>query len=409
MQEPQETWVPSLGREDPLEEEMATHSSFLAWRIPWTAEPGGLQSMGSQRVGHEWATEHTFLAWGTVGYLGAGFISALIFAAFITVPSVYPRELAFIDSWKQQNDLPQSARSRPGGEKWSFVRSSYLQGQGSPGPSGPRPEDASSPKERDWLLREPFGRAPRLPERSRKWGHERPPASVRQDTSFHLPAAPLCPAEGQGLRPSWPKLEMQTWQLEDGSAVCERKHFCLETRVHAQGLITGCWAVGGMCCVSWKTRRGLFLFYFFPASEHAPGQRAARGRNALHFNPTGADPSSPATQKDCHPLSSAAQPAWRGSSQRPLEEGAWEAWEAGQPRKDPVYRGFWLTRTDPRLGSCGHCLRESPRWITPQTRVSQPRTVSGYEGETRKIGRLRRMGRGGGWGQGAWERPEGEL
>ena len=48
-----ETWVQSLDREDPLEKEMATHSSTLAWRIPWTEEPGGLQSMGSQRVGHD--------------------------------------------------------------------------------------------------------------------------------------------------------------------------------------------------------------------------------------------------------------------------------------------------------------------------------------------------------------------
>ena len=48
-----ETWVRSLGREDPLEEGMATHSSILAWRIPRTAEPGGLQSMGSQRVGRD--------------------------------------------------------------------------------------------------------------------------------------------------------------------------------------------------------------------------------------------------------------------------------------------------------------------------------------------------------------------
>ena len=49
----QETWARSLGREDPLEKEMATDSSILAWRIPWTEEPGGLQSMGSQRVGHD--------------------------------------------------------------------------------------------------------------------------------------------------------------------------------------------------------------------------------------------------------------------------------------------------------------------------------------------------------------------
>ena len=49
----QETWVQSLGLEDPLEKEMATHSSTLAWKIPWTEEPGRLQSMGSQRVGHD--------------------------------------------------------------------------------------------------------------------------------------------------------------------------------------------------------------------------------------------------------------------------------------------------------------------------------------------------------------------
>ena len=48
----QETWVPSLGQEDTLEEGMATHFSILAWRIPWTEEAGGLQSVGSQRVGH---------------------------------------------------------------------------------------------------------------------------------------------------------------------------------------------------------------------------------------------------------------------------------------------------------------------------------------------------------------------
>ena len=46
----QETWVQSLGQEDPLKEEMAAHSGILAWRIPWAEEPGGLQSMGSQRV-----------------------------------------------------------------------------------------------------------------------------------------------------------------------------------------------------------------------------------------------------------------------------------------------------------------------------------------------------------------------
>ena len=56
-----ETRVRSLGREDPLEKEMATHSSILAWRIPWTENPGGLQSMGLQRVGHDWVTSLTYL------------------------------------------------------------------------------------------------------------------------------------------------------------------------------------------------------------------------------------------------------------------------------------------------------------------------------------------------------------
>ena len=54
----QETWVQSLGQKDSLEKEMASHSSILAWRIPRTEEPGGLQSMGSQRVKHDWVTKH---------------------------------------------------------------------------------------------------------------------------------------------------------------------------------------------------------------------------------------------------------------------------------------------------------------------------------------------------------------
>ena len=58
MQEKQEMQVQSLDWEDTLEEEMATHSSILAWRIPWTEESGKLQSMGLQRVGHDWAYKH---------------------------------------------------------------------------------------------------------------------------------------------------------------------------------------------------------------------------------------------------------------------------------------------------------------------------------------------------------------
>ena len=63
----QETWVQSLGLEDPLEKGMATHSSILAWRIPGTEEPGGLQSMGLQRVGHNLAVNCIFdTAWVSI-------------------------------------------------------------------------------------------------------------------------------------------------------------------------------------------------------------------------------------------------------------------------------------------------------------------------------------------------------
>ena len=57
----QETQVRSLGQEDPPEKEMATHSSILAWEIPWTEEPGGLQPMGFQRVRHDLVTEQEFI------------------------------------------------------------------------------------------------------------------------------------------------------------------------------------------------------------------------------------------------------------------------------------------------------------------------------------------------------------
>ena len=59
MQEAQETQVLSLGREDSLEEEMATPSSILAWKIPWAEEPDGLPSMGLKRARHDWKTEHS--------------------------------------------------------------------------------------------------------------------------------------------------------------------------------------------------------------------------------------------------------------------------------------------------------------------------------------------------------------
>ena len=64
----QEMQVWSLGREDPLEEEMGTHSSILAWRIPWSEEPAGLQSMGLQRIRHDWETEYAGMGTGNSQY-----------------------------------------------------------------------------------------------------------------------------------------------------------------------------------------------------------------------------------------------------------------------------------------------------------------------------------------------------
>ena len=61
MQETQKSQVQSLGQEDHLEEAMATHSSILSWKIPWTEGPYRLQSMGLQRVRYDWATEHTYI------------------------------------------------------------------------------------------------------------------------------------------------------------------------------------------------------------------------------------------------------------------------------------------------------------------------------------------------------------
>ena len=77
MQEMQETQVRSLVQEDPLKKEMPTHSSILAWKeIPWTEEPGGLQSMGLQRVRHDWVTEP---ACSRISYLLIVFFKIIIY------------------------------------------------------------------------------------------------------------------------------------------------------------------------------------------------------------------------------------------------------------------------------------------------------------------------------------------
>ena len=87
VQETPETWVWSLHWEDPLEEEMATHSSIFTWRIPWAEEPGGLQFLGLQRVRHDWAhTHYLFHKWEED-------------KGRPSIPFLYPQTLILIETW----------------------------------------------------------------------------------------------------------------------------------------------------------------------------------------------------------------------------------------------------------------------------------------------------------------------
>ena len=104
MQELQETQIQSLGQEDPLEEEMAAHSSILAWRIPWIEEPGRLQSIGSQRVGHNCTTEHKCIC------------ACLITPVFVTIWTVAhqtPLSMGFSrkEYWSGRRAMPSSRGS----------------------------------------------------------------------------------------------------------------------------------------------------------------------------------------------------------------------------------------------------------------------------------------------------------
>ena len=119
-----ETRVWSQGWEEPLEKRMANHSSILAWRIPWTEEPGGLQSMGSQRVGHNWVTNthtHTrthiteelemqYLAWESAwGCWEYGLWTSLYSPCSIS-PVAYPFcTTVFPCGWKNQPQISNSA------------------------------------------------------------------------------------------------------------------------------------------------------------------------------------------------------------------------------------------------------------------------------------------------------------
>ena len=101
----QETWVQSLGWKDPLEKGMATHSSILAWRIPWTEEPGALQSVGSQRVGHEWATTTNIMNISCYSFcssiLDMGFLVAQMVKNRTAMQETWVRSLGWEDPLKK--------------------------------------------------------------------------------------------------------------------------------------------------------------------------------------------------------------------------------------------------------------------------------------------------------------------
>ena len=105
VQGTQETWVWSLGQEYPLEKEMAIHFSIPAWRIPWTEEPGGLQSMGSQRVRHDWAC----MQYGMISII-------ILYCDWWLVDLQFPQR-HIRNNGKQGKDLP------GGFSSWDFMHS----------------------------------------------------------------------------------------------------------------------------------------------------------------------------------------------------------------------------------------------------------------------------------------------
>ena len=100
----QETWVCSLGQEDPLEKGMATHFSVIAWRIPWTEESGRLQSMVLQRVGHDWVTNTLWEAYWFFSVVGN--ISLEASKSFLSLPLSLPDSLSLTLSLSFSDPLP---------------------------------------------------------------------------------------------------------------------------------------------------------------------------------------------------------------------------------------------------------------------------------------------------------------
>ena len=92
------TLVQPLGREEPLEKGMATHSSILAWRIPWTEEPGGLQSTGSQRVGHDLVAKHIHFSGFKLGHIN-NFLSLHLHLLLVSPATAPVRKNALNHFW----------------------------------------------------------------------------------------------------------------------------------------------------------------------------------------------------------------------------------------------------------------------------------------------------------------------
>ena len=110
----QETWVRALGWEDPLEKEMAIHSSTIAWKIPWTEEPGRLQSMGSQRVGLDWATSLSLSLSNAVTSSGT-WANPFTFLGFLGEVLVVKNPPANAGDKREVGLIPGSRRSPGGG------------------------------------------------------------------------------------------------------------------------------------------------------------------------------------------------------------------------------------------------------------------------------------------------------
>ena len=116
-----ETWVQSLVWEDPLEKEVAIHSSTIAWKIPWTEEPGRLQSMGSQRVGHDWVTSLSLsdVSRGGLGILGQDW------AARNVISSCRYQSRGFLPTIKKRFQCVDNILNRASASGWFSALSSF--------------------------------------------------------------------------------------------------------------------------------------------------------------------------------------------------------------------------------------------------------------------------------------------